>query len=541
MQQGRPGVADRVLTPTRGTARIRGRVVAQDTGRPLRGAAVVVASANVSRAATTNKDGMFGWNDLPAGNYRIRAAYPGYVALEFGERAGEGGGRDIAVADKDLFDKANFVLPRGGVITGRIMDEAGEPIEGVKVIPMTLEYVGGTPRLVPVGPPVAAKRSNDLGRFRIFGLQPGEYYVAATPGAFNSAAPPNGDMASGYIVTYYPGDDQVANAQLVGVAAAQETPVDFALVASPTFAFFGTAVYPSGDPVVGATVVLTPGMNAAIAVEAQATTAGDGSFGFSGLAPGPYLLTLQPLPAPAQPTLASMLGRTPRSFGSVVVSVTARTPEVVLQGRPGRSTRGQVVIDGGQQIDLRTVKIATRAVDFARSPLAADLPSAVRADGLFDLVDQWGPRVLEVLAPPGWGLKAVRLAGIDATDRPIDFDREAGTLQVVITNQVSDISGNVTDEGHAAAYAPVIVFPENRDKWDFQSRFIRLVTADENGHFTAPPMPPGEYRAIALARLRSGTSWQRPQVLESLMRDSARITLREADHASVDLRVVRPR
>ena len=54
-------------------------------------------------------------------------------------------------------------------------------------------------------------------------------------------------------------------------------------------------------------------------------------------------------------------------------------------------------------------------------------------------------------------------------------------------------------------------------------------------------MPPGEYRAIALARLRSGTSWQRPQVLESLMRDSARVILHEAEHANIDLHIVRPR
>jgi hypothetical protein len=541
-QQGRPGVADRATPASpRGTARIRGRVVALDTGRPLRRASVTaVSDTGIRRSAMTDEEGIFDWRNLPAGRYRLHAGRDGYVALDFGEDPAEGGGRSITLTDdKAFFDRADFRLPHAGAIVGQIVDESGDPIEGVQVSVMTLEYMAGTARLVPVGAPVLAKPTNDLGRYRIFGLQPGEYFVVARPGAFNSAAPPNGDMAVGYILTYYPGSAEPADAQLVTVVAAQETQADFRLAASRTFDLSGVARDSAGNPVVSARVVLNPGTNASISLGVENTTSGDGSFAFSGLAPGPYLLTLQPLPEPPPGTFTFGPSRV---FASLVVNVSPNMPEVLLQGRQGRTVRGQVTTDGGQQVDLRTVAITTRPVDFAASPLDPRQPVAVRANGTFDLLDVWGTQVIEVLPPSGWALKAVRLGGLDATDRPIDFDREIGTLQVVVTAQVSEISGTVTDEGHAAANVPVIVFPANRERWDFQSRFVRLVNADENGLFTCSPMPPGDYRSIALPRLRSGTRWQRPQFLESLVPDSTRVTVREGEHANVELRVVsRPR
>ncbi len=529
---------------TRGTARISGRVVALDNGKPLR-RAVVTATSDTGAKRSTMTDpvaGLFEFRNLPAGAYRLRASMNGYVALDFGEDPTEGGGRDIRVTDNGVFDKAFFRLPKPGAIVGQVLDEAGEPMEGVQVIPMALEYLAGNARLVPVPAPAMAKPTNDLGRYRIFGLQPGEYFVAATPARSNAAAPPSGDVASNYILTYYPGSRDPADAQMVTVAAAQEAQADFALVAARTFDLSGVARDWLGNPIVSATVVLNPGANASISVGAEVATAGDGSFSFSGLAAGPYLLTLQPLPGPPPGSSVFLFGpqATPL-FASLVVTVTPNMPDVVLEGRAGRTLRGQVIVEGGQQIDPGSIAITTRPVDFARSPLDPVVPVPVRANWTFDLPGMWGPQVIDVAAPPGWGLKAVRLGGVDFTDRPIDFDRETGIVQVVVTSQVSEISGSVTDEGRPAAHVPVIVFPENRDRWDFQSRFVRVVNADENGHFTFSPMPPGDYRVVALYRLRSGTGWQRPQFLDSLMRSSTRTIVREGEHVSVELRATVPR
>src|SRR4051794_16013523 len=71
----RPGMppdqnrAARDASPATGTSRIRGRVVAADTGQPLRKALVRVVSQQLreGRSVTTGSDGQYDFKDLPAG------------------------------------------------------------------------------------------------------------------------------------------------------------------------------------------------------------------------------------------------------------------------------------------------------------------------------------------------------------------------------------------------------------------------------------------------------------------------------------------
>ena len=549
-QQGRPGMVDprAPANPNaKGTAAIRGRVTNAETGRPLRHATITVTGeAGISVGAYTDENGLFEQVKLGAGKYQVRASLVGYVGLEFREDPESGGGQQISLAEGETFDKADFRLPRAGVISGRIVDEAGEPLEAVQVQALTLQYVGGVDRLTPVGQ-TTAKRSNDLGRYRIFGLQPGEYYVVATPGPFSTNAPPSGDMAPGYAVTYYPGSPDVANAQKLAVSASQETQADFTVVPSRVFDLTGVVLDFSGAPIGGGTLLLTPGAQASIGVIAHTTTNQDGTFRFRGVAPGPYLLQLQPMPSmpppgsgstsvPSAPALAP-------SFGSMLVNVAANMPTVTLQARQGRTAIGEIVFDGGQasfDFNVRSVQIMARPADFTRSPMIGmGSQMRINADGTFELRNLWGPCVVNVAVPAGWALKAVRAGSADMTDKPIDFDRDPGRLQVVLTGQVTEISGTVTDEGRPVAGAPVVVFASDSSRWDFQSRYLRLVRADDKGHFSVSALPAAEYRVVALARIKSGTGWQRPDFLEPLARSGARVVLHDGEHTGVDLKVVR--
>jgi hypothetical protein len=545
-QQGRPGAVDARASArdAKGTAVIRGRVTAADTGRPLRRASVTATADVVRRSAYTDENGQFEWKDLPAGKYRVRASVAGYVALDFGEDPDEGGGRDIALNDGETFDRAEVRLPRGGVITGRVMDEVGEAVEGVQVQALTVEYVAGMERLSPTSY-LSAKRSNDIGRYRIYGLVPGQYYVAATPGPFTPGMSSVADMASGYIVTYYPGTADTATAQMVTVSAAQETQADIALVPSWTFDLSGVAIDFSGTPLASASLLLLPGTSGAIGVMARAGTAADGTFKFSGIAPGPYVLQMQPLPSPPPPPGASAAASGSRpTFASLAINVVADMSGIVLQGRPPRTATGEIVIEGGSPgFKPQDLQIAARPLDFTRSPIIGyGFPGRINDDWTFELRDLWGPRLINVAAPSGWGLKAVRLGGVDMTDKPIDFERESGgRLQIVMTSQVTELSGIVTSEGRAVPRIPVIVFASDSSRWDFQSRFLKLVTTDENGRFTASALPAADYRVIALPRVRSGFGWQRPQFLEPLVRDSVRVTLHDGERANVDLRLTKTR
>jgi hypothetical protein len=150
---------DAARAPDRsGTAVVKGRVVAADTGNPIRKATVnlspapppIMIAAPASgapqavgvpttpppseqsfrpRQATSNDEGAFELTGVPAGVYRLYAS-PGqfsgqYVAMAYGAKVpiGPGGsdmGQSIQLADGQTLDNLVISLPRGAIISGRV-------------------------------------------------------------------------------------------------------------------------------------------------------------------------------------------------------------------------------------------------------------------------------------------------------------------------------------------------------------------------------------------------------------------------------------
>ena len=80
--------------------------------------------------------------------------------------------------------RIDFALPRGGVIAGRVTDELGEPLAGVRMQAMRYQYLpNGQRQLTPVGGGgiFGGITTNDLGEFRLYSLMPGTYVVSAAP------------------------------------------------------------------------------------------------------------------------------------------------------------------------------------------------------------------------------------------------------------------------------------------------------------------------------------------------------------------------
>lgn len=112
--------------PQRGTSVIRGYVTAADTNQPLR-RALVRATAQDGRSggmAVTDAQGRYEITELNAGRYTVNASKAGYVLMAYGQRRPEQQGTMLEILDRQVADKIAFALPRGGVITGSILDES---------------------------------------------------------------------------------------------------------------------------------------------------------------------------------------------------------------------------------------------------------------------------------------------------------------------------------------------------------------------------------------------------------------------------------
>src|SRR3954452_10849734 len=137
---------DRTATRATGTATISGAVLAADTARPLRRARIRIYGESLGPdglCVSTDAAGKYEFVDIPAGRYEIAAARNGYLSLQYGQFRPFERGTPVQIADRQALKDVNFSLPRMSVITGRIVDEANEPVSGATAVVYRLAALVG--------------------------------------------------------------------------------------------------------------------------------------------------------------------------------------------------------------------------------------------------------------------------------------------------------------------------------------------------------------------------------------------------------------
>src|SRR5687768_2074317 len=121
-----PGGPGRFKT---GTGRIRGRVVSGETGSPLRRAQVRISGPEIgAKTALTDSEGRFEFRELPAGRFTVNATKSGFVTVQYGQTRPFESGKAIELTEGQVLEKTDLSMPRGSVISGRILDEFGDPV-----------------------------------------------------------------------------------------------------------------------------------------------------------------------------------------------------------------------------------------------------------------------------------------------------------------------------------------------------------------------------------------------------------------------------
>jgi hypothetical protein len=187
-QQGGRGagpVRDGQARPVVGTGEISGVVQLGGSGSPVRRARVMLSGTELggSRTAITDDQGRFSFQLLPAGQFTMTAVKAGYIDMAYGAKRPGRPGTPIRLAEGQRIDRLSIVMPRGGVITGVVIDENGEPSPGTQVRALRYVLRTGERTLVFAG----QDQTDDRGTYRIFGLQPGEYVLSAVPRNLNPA------------------------------------------------------------------------------------------------------------------------------------------------------------------------------------------------------------------------------------------------------------------------------------------------------------------------------------------------------------------
>jgi hypothetical protein len=528
-------------TPPKGTAIIRGYVLAAGSGAPIRRAQVRAMAMNVGGGGVTSTDaeGRYEIKNLPAGRYTISASKSGFVMSQFGQRRPGDPGTPLEILDSLVADKVNFTLARGAVIAGQILDDDGEPMAGVQVAAMRYGFMAGSRRLVGAGSEGGNDRTDDQGGFRLYGLPPGDYYVSATyRGGMMMGPEVNNTQADGYAPTYFPGTPNVAEAQRVSAKAGQQiSGVNFSLLVARLARVSGRAVNSRGQPASRAMVLLMPADPAGgmVMMGGNNMAGPDGTFQIPNVAPGRYVLNIRPM---GMPNPADEFAALPLTVGNDDID------NVMVSTSVGGSARGVVLTDTGEPPSFRPEQVQVMAASLEPMMMAAGNsgPSRVNEDFTFELTSLFDRRMIRasVMGAAGWYLKEVRLDGEDITDDGAEFEagRAREGLQVVFTQKTTDLSGLVTDAGGKPVLdASVIVFPANPDRWKFQSRYLRTARPDTQGRYNIRSLPPGEdYLVIAVQNLESGQGGD-PEFLGRAKEEAKPFTLNEGETKAIDVKL----
>jgi hypothetical protein len=464
-------------------ATVSGRVV-DDRGVPLAGASVVLAGGPPPgvRPVLTSDDGRFSIAGLAPAPYTITIAKAGHPTVEYGQvRPGARGSRVELHAGQSL--DLELRLPRGGAISGRLVDESGNPAPGQRIMILRQAPTGWVPLL---GRPLTNKPG---GGFRIYGLAAGSYRVVAVP--------PNASNESA----------ASADGESVTVAAGEERERVTLRASAPVKAMSVTLVPVGGTP----DQLRYPRTELRRRGEERASNSfgrrnPDGSFTFDRVPAGEYKAVVI----------------APSLWGASDIVVDGEHPTTIsVAMNRGRRVAGRVVFVGSAAPPPRLSLYAIAADLDGIVTGEANALAQVGPDGTFSIFGlPPGRYFLRIVggSPDGtWTLASAMLQDTDVSDAPLTVGPEDVTgVEVTLTDRNTSARGRVVlDTGEPADERFVIFYPADPQLRTRQSRRVGAALTTTDGTYELKGLPAGRY-AIAVVDELDHEALRRPESLARL-------------------------
>jgi hypothetical protein len=157
--------------------KVSGTVVSKIDAQRLAQARIMITDVRDSKKTAsliTGEDGKFVFTGLPAGKYSLTGQRRGFIAGAYDQH----NQYSTAIVTGAALDTEHLLLrlaPKA-IISGRILDEAGEPVRHANVALYFDDHSGGVERVHEE----RGAQTDDLGRYEFASLSPGTYYISAT-------------------------------------------------------------------------------------------------------------------------------------------------------------------------------------------------------------------------------------------------------------------------------------------------------------------------------------------------------------------------
>ena len=517
---------------------LEGTVINSVTGEALKKARLTLRPIGMQNGmpgipygANTDGAGHFLIDNVDPGKYTFTASRNGFVSQQYSPQGNSRQGTSLTLANGQKMKDLSFKLMPQGVIAGRILDEDGDAMSNVMVQVMVFGYQRGKKQLMNRN----GVSTDDRGEFRIHGLSPGKYILAATYQApdilmmLGNGGAQQPAQEEGYTTTYYPNTTAASNASEVNITpGAQVTGINMTLAKVRTVRVSGR-VNGAGN-LQGRRnlmVMLMPRDNMGFMPRGMSrVTDTQGNFQMRGISPGSYILR------------ADYNGDNQRYSAHMPLEVgNANVEGIELNLSPPVEVAGKVVVEengslaGNHPNILLQPKVAGNMMGSGRAQFQDDTSFKMVNVSL----DAYDVSVNNL--PDGYYLKSVRMGQQDITETGVDFSQGgAGEMTITVNPNGGEIDGTVqTDKGDAAGSATVTVIPDEEHRtlmWMYKTS-----NTDQNGHFTIKGLRPGKYTVYAWEDIEQG-AYQDPDFVKPHESAGEKVEISESAHSNIQLKVI---
>ena len=466
---------------------IKGQVVHAVTGAPVRDAVISLTGPYDTPVLLRNQPGLpsailvvsdehgnFQFPGLRPGYYRATTRRSGFVTPAAGRAplAME----LIPVRSGEPVPNLLLKLTPASVVTGKIVDADGAPVEDATVTVLQLTYsVPGRPYYSQVA---GAIHTDDRGIYWAPNLSAGTYSLRVYPPALLTQLRDAAGL--GYATTYYPDSSDPGGMKTFELSAGATRNVDLALKRGRVFRVGGRALGLNGLERGPATVqFLWEDGSGRGTVGTGTSNWMDGRFEVAGVPAGRYVLTV------------STTGAKAGLFGRKRFEVAADVEDISLQLAPAGPIRGAVRIEGAEAGSLSGTEIQFCRVDNGNVVSPARLHDDLSFSFPNATPSQYTVCVAHLPAP--YYVKSVLWDGKEVPATGLDSALGASLSIVVSAESAARLEGTVQDSGgKPAPYALVTLFP-------LDGSAMSAVTgqAGDGGDFVVEGVRPGTYKILA--------------------------------------------
>jgi Carboxypeptidase regulatory-like domain len=539
-QSSAPSASKQIEDPASAPCTVTGRVVTAGEGNPLKSALVSLVPDrsrlhNQIYATSSDGEGHFTLKNIPPGRYQFSADHTGFVEQHYKAGTNDSGPL-FSLRSGEKVSDVLFRLVAAAVITGRVSNEDGDPMQRVEVVALRrpseeeIEDIDEPRRHKVQMEPVGWAESDDRGQYRLFGLKPGEYFIRAEDSSF----PRGGHVAvdegfwakqalgSEYASVYFPGVAQVSQAQVVPVKAGEEAQADITMRRVKTVEIAGRVIGTTG-PAANALVRLEPADGGESNFDRQDTTDEKGSFHLRNIPEGTFYILAY---------LREQETRVYETRARQKVEVTGDNIDALtVTLSPGISIQGKLRADGLASLPLDRIRLSLMSVDEDELPGGH---SEVKKDGSFEFTSVHdGNYAIYVWGlDPGAFIKSARHGPDNLLEKGLEVEGgSSGQIEITVSSDGAKLEGSVSDDDGPVAGARVRLNPDPLTPYNHLR--IHRTTTDQLGHFSLTDVAPGKYAVTAKPVVSSESSQYKSETQS--------ITLSESDHKTIEMKLEKQR